>query len=50
VPDIIDLYQPNMVVNLKDLISNTGFNYDQTIFLTHWLSLQSKKATQCLTT
>ena len=48
--DIINLYQPNIVVNLKDLISSTGFNHDQATFLTHWLSLQSKKATRCLTT
>ena len=46
--DIINLFQPNLIINLKDLISNTEFNHDQTTFLTHWLSLQSKKSIKCL--
>lgn len=48
--DIINLYRPNIIINLKDLISSTGFNQDQTTFLKYWLSLQSKKATRCLMT
>ena len=46
--DIMNLFQPNLIINLKDLISNTEFNHDQTTFLTHWLSLQSTKSIQCL--
>jgi hypothetical protein len=48
VPDIISLYLPDMLIDLKDLISNTGFNYEQAMFVSHWLSLQSKKAVRCL--
>jgi hypothetical protein len=45
---LITVFNPNFIINLSDLICSKDLNSDQRTFLTHWLSLQSRKAIRCL--
>jgi hypothetical protein len=48
VTDILTLYKPNMIIDLRDLISYRNFNLDQKNFVQYWTSLQSNKIKKCL--
>jgi hypothetical protein len=48
VSNAIALFKPEFIVNLSELICSEDLNSDQRTFLTHWLSLQSRKAIRCL--
>jgi hypothetical protein len=48
VSDIVTLYNPNILIDLKELIEYSNFNSDQKEFVHYWTSLQSNKIKQCL--
>lgn len=48
VTDILTLYMPGIIVDLKELIQYQNFNVDQKEFVQYWISLQSNKIKQCL--
>ena len=48
VSNLITMFKPDFIINLSDLIRGKDLNLDQRTFLTHWLSLQSRKAIRCL--
>lgn len=48
VTDILTLYMPGIIVDLKELIQYQNFNLDQKEFVQYWTSLQSNKIKQCL--
>jgi hypothetical protein len=48
VRDIVTLYNPNILIDLKELIEYPNFNPDQEEFVQYWTSLQSNKIKQCL--